>query len=75
MYAVAHCIHQEKTTICIRNVAVLNCPDHPINTLWNTFGTGKGYRCILSHFIARNVGMQKFQALPMMHPLTVCDTF
>ncbi len=42
--------------------------------VWVSFGTGKAYRFLAAHEMARALGPEKAQALPMFHALTGCDT-
>ena len=41
--------------------------------LWIAFGTGKNFRYIPVHDIAKAIGPRKSQALPMFHAHTGCD--
>ena len=42
--------------------------------VWVSFGTGKAFRFLAAHQMARALGPDKAQALPMFHALTGCDT-
>ena len=42
--------------------------------MWVSFGLGKTFRFLAAHDIARALGPEKAQALPMFHALTGCDT-
>ena len=45
-----------------------------IDELWIAFGTGRNFRYIPVHVIARTLGPSKAKALPAFHALTGCDT-
>ena len=47
---------------------------HEIDELWIAFGSGRNYRYIPAHVIARDLGPSKAKALPAFHALTGCDT-
>ena len=42
--------------------------------MWVSFGTDKAFRFLAAHEMARALGPEKAQALPMFHALTGCDT-
>ena len=42
--------------------------------LWLEFGTGKNYRLIPAHEIAKSIGPERAAALPAFHAFTGCDT-
>jgi len=42
--------------------------------VWVSFGVGKSFRFLAAHEMARALGPDKAQALPMFHALTGCDT-
>lgn len=46
----------------------------PINELWMAFGTGKHFRYLAVHDIARALGHERSKALPLFHAMTGCDT-
>ena len=41
--------------------------------MWIAFGTGKNFKFIAAHKIARTLGPDKCIALPMFHAFTGCD--
>jgi len=45
-----------------------------IEELWIAFGTGRKFRYIPVHEMAKAIGPRKSQALPMFHAYTGCDT-
>jgi len=45
-----------------------------ISELWIAFGTGKSFRFIAAHEIAKALGPDRRMALPMFHAFTGCDT-
>ena len=45
-----------------------------LSELWLAFGTGKSFRYIPVHIIARKIGAHKANALLMFHALTGCDS-
>ena len=47
---------------------------HEENELWIAFGNGNGCRYLAAHQIAKGLGPEKAQALPMFHSLTGCAT-
>ena len=42
--------------------------------LWLEFGTGKNYRLIPAHEIAKSIGPESAAALSAFHAFTGCDT-
>ena len=42
--------------------------------VWIAFGTGKSFRFLAAHEIARALGPDRCRALPMFHAFTGCDT-
>lgn len=46
----------------------------PLIELWMAFGTGKNFRYVAVHDIARALGQEKSKALPLFHAVTGCDT-
>ena len=42
--------------------------------LWVAFGTGKGFRHLAAHEMAKTLGPERCIALPMFHAFTGCDT-
>lgn len=55
-------------------IAVANFQDIPVDEFWIAYGTGKHFRYLAIHTIARRLGVQKAKALPFFHALTGCDT-
>ena len=45
-----------------------------ITELWVDFGTGKNFRLLAAHEMARALGPDRCIALPMFHAFTGCDT-
>ena len=45
-----------------------------VQKLWIAFETGKNFRYIPIHEIVASIGPNKFEALPMFHAYTGCDT-
>ena len=45
-----------------------------VSELWIMFGTGKNQRMLPIHEIAKKLGQEKSQSLPLFHALTGCDT-
>jgi hypothetical protein len=45
-----------------------------ITELWIAFGTGKHFRFLPAHKIARELGSDRCVAMPMCHAFTGCDT-
>ena len=45
-----------------------------ITELWVTFGTGRGFRHLAAHEMAKILGPERCIALPMFHAFTGCDT-
>ncbi len=69
------------TKIAIRTVdtdvlvlAVTSAQRLDIPELWVAFGTGKNFRFLPAHDIARELGPERCVALSMFHAFTVCDT-
>jgi hypothetical protein len=46
----------------------------PVIELWIAFGTGKHFRYLAVHDIAKTLGHEKCKALPLFHAMTGCDT-
>ena len=44
------------------------------NEVWVSFGMGKAFRVLAAHAMARTLGSQKAQTLPMFHALPGRDT-
>lgn len=44
-----------------------------VTELWIAFGTGKNFRNIPAHLIARQLGEDRSKALPFFHAMTGCD--
>jgi len=49
---------------------------HHLSTteLWIAFGTGKNFRHLVAHKMAKTLGPDQCIALPMFHAFTGCDT-
>ena len=45
-----------------------------ITELWVAFGTGKSFRYLAAHEMAKALGPDRCTALPMFHAFTGCDT-
>ena len=76
----AACNGHKKNLICTVDTDVivlavtLACTLNEDAEVWVSFGTGKTFCCLAAHEIARALGPEKAQALPMFHALTGCDT-
>jgi len=76
-----HAAHAGHSKITIRTVntdvvvlaVALACTLEEDDEVWVSFGTGKAFRFLAAHEMARAVGPEKAQALPMFHALTRCD--
>ena len=55
-------------------IAVAFVSYHAIPQLWVAFGTGKDFRYVAVHKIARALGQTYSAALPFFHAFTGCDT-
>jgi len=81
MLHAAHAAHAGHSKITIRTVdtdvvvlaVALACTLEEDDEVWVSFGTGKAFRFLAAHEMARAVGPEKAQALPMFHALTRCD--
>ena len=45
-----------------------------IPEMWVAFGAGKYFRCLPAHEIAKTLGPQRCEGLPMFHAFTGCDS-
>ena len=76
----AACNGHKKNLICTVDTDVivlavtLACTLNEDAEVWVSFGTGKTFHCLAAPEIARALGPEKAQALPMFHALTGCDT-
>ena len=52
----------------------LACTLEEDDEVWVSFGTGKVFRFLAAHEMARSLGPEKAQALPMFHALIGCDS-
>ena len=66
-------IHNVDTNVVVLAVALAHTLEEEAE-VWVSFGMGKSFRFIAAHEIARALGPEKVQALPMFHALTGCDT-
>lgn len=55
-------------------LAIAHVSELGIEELWVAFGTGKNFRYIPAHEIAKSLGPDKSKALPVLHAFTGCDT-
>ncbi|KAK0150015.1 hypothetical protein N1851_009250 [Merluccius polli] len=55
-------------------LAIAHVSELDIEELWVAFGTGKNFRYIPAHEIAKSLGPDKSKALPVFHAFTGCDT-
>ena len=60
------------TDVLVLAVTAAQCLD--ITELWATFGTGKSFRYLAAHEMAKALGPDCCTALPMFHAFTGCDT-
>jgi len=74
-------VKQGNTKVTIRTVdtdvvvlAVTSAQRLDIPELWVAFGTGKNFRLLTAHTIAKVLGPDRCVALPMSHAFTGCDT-
>jgi len=83
MLHAAHAAHAGHSKITIRSVdtdvvvlaVALACTLEADDEVWvMSFGTGKAFRFLAAHEMARALGPEKAQALPMFHALIGCDT-
>ena len=58
------------TAVLVINVAFF----HKVQAFWLAFGTGRNFRYIPVHTIARHLGQEKCKAILGFHALTVCDS-
>ena len=65
-------IRTTDTDVVVLAVSVVNQLN--ISELWVAFGSGKNFRIIGAHIIARNLGQRRAKSLPLFHNLTGCDT-
>jgi len=82
MLHATHAAHNSHKKIFIRTVdtdfvVLAVALAHTLNEeteVWLSFGTGKTFHFLAAHEIARALGPEKAQALPMFHALTGCNT-
>ena len=82
MLHTAHAAHAGHSKITIRTVdtdvvvlaVALARSLEEDDEVWVSFGVGKAFRFLAAHEMARALGPEKAQALPMFHALTRCDT-
>ena len=55
-------------------LAVAAAQRHGNTEIWIAFGTGKSFRFLAAHEMARILGPDRCTALPMFHAFTGCDT-
>ena len=55
-------------------LAVAAAQRHGNTEIWIAFGTGKSFRFLAAHEMARILGPDRCIALPMFHAFTGCDT-
>ena len=55
-------------------LAVAAAQRHGNTEIWIAFGTGKSFRFLAAHEMARVLGPDRCTALPMFHAFTGCDT-
>ena len=55
-------------------LAVAAAQRHGNTEIWIAFGTGKSFRFLAAHDMARVLGPDRCTALPMFHAFTGCDT-
>lgn len=74
-------VKEGKTKVSIRTVdtdvvvlAVSSAKRLSNTEVWIAFGTGKSFRFIAAHEIARALGPDRCKALPVFHAFTGCDT-
>ena len=77
---VADAIHSGYKRIILRScdsdvlvIAIACVQDLCLDELWIAFGSGKTFRYIPAHSIARTIGPEKSRALLAFHALTGCD--
>ena len=77
----ADCIQKGHSNVMIRTVdtdvvvlAISAIGKVSVSELWIAFGTGKSFRYLEVHEIAKMLGPEKSAALPMFHAFTGCDT-
>ena len=61
------------TDVVVLAVALARTPNEKIE-VWVSISTGKSFHVSAGHEIARALGPEKAQALPMFDALTGCDT-
>ena len=69
----------DKLSICTVDtdvvvLAVMAAQRLDVSELWIAFGTGKHFRFLAAHEMARSLGPDHCIALPMFHSFTGCDT-
>ena len=62
-------VHTDMVFLAVTAAQQLNISD-----LWVAFGTGKNFRILAAHDMAKALGPEKFAALPVFHAFTGCDT-
>jgi hypothetical protein len=74
-------VHQGHNKVSIRTVdtdvvvlAISSAQRLKISELWVAFGTGKNFRFLAAHEMARTLGPDWCKALPIFHAFTGCDT-
>ena len=74
-------VKQGYTKVSVRTVdtdvvllAVMAAQRLDIDDLWAAFATGRSFRFLAAHEIAKTLGPNKCQALPFVHAFTGCDT-
>ena len=65
-------IHTVDTDVVVLAVAIAHVLKEETE-VWVSFGTGKAFHFSAAHEIARALGPEKVQALPMFHALMGCD--
>ena len=60
------------TDVVVLAVTAAQCLN--ISELWVAFGTGKSFRHLAAHEMARALGPDRCKGLPMFHAFTGCDT-
>ena len=65
-------IYTVDTDVVVLAVA-LSCTLNEDTELWLAFGTGKNFRYLAAHEMARSFGLENAR-VPMFHALTSCDT-
>ena len=73
------CMLFSNTSICtvdtdVLVLAVTAAERLKILELWVSFGSGKNFRHLAAHEMARGLGPERCMALPMFHAIIGCDT-